>query len=284
MLQMKEKNRVINIILIGLCFLTFGSPNALAWETSGEVGAGLLYTEVYTGSDEFYLTPLPIFKIALEGERNSIYLSIIDGVGVRHIFGTNGYFTDISLNFGSERDSQHYTVMGFERSHSDRTKSFLKNTPTVSTDVIGKMAFGYSAQWGTIICSAEYHPTKVDYSDSLTEDENLEGFLYTLAYSRGYALTPEIMVNGVVGVEFMNGAYADAWFSNKNSTEKLKQFDAKGGLKGVLAVFDAVGQLSDDVVVKVTLVAKYLTGDAADSPYTRQKFQPTAIIGAVYNF
>lgn len=269
----------LSVLLLPVCVV-----RAVAWEVSAEVGAGAIYSSVYYGSDEGYLIPVPVAKISLTHESTAIQLSLLEGLGIRRIFGESGAFAELSLNIGDKRDSETYQLYGMDKSHSERTKDFLSGSPTVETTLETKATIGYFTQWGTFLGSIEYDPINVDHTDDRFDANNISGLIYGFLYCIDRKFGDSITVNGVVGLEFMNNAYADAWYSNRKATARLGRFEAVGGLRNLMGAIEASGKLSENIGIKTTLAASLLMGDAADSPYTRQKFQPTGLVQFNYSF
>jgi hypothetical protein len=172
------------------------------WHPS--VGIGVYLSNVYLGSNDYYLAPIPMAQTSYTKGDVSISLSLLDGLGMMYSNQQSGFSGSFTLTYGDERDSEEYSVMGIAMDHSDNTKKLLKDSPTVSTSVSVKAMLGYLTPIGTFGASIEYHPTKVQYGQYGQEDTDYNGYLYSLAYSIEHPVTEKPIITAKLGVEFMN--------------------------------------------------------------------------------
>ncbi len=248
------------------------------------VGAGVYGSTVYSGSDDYYLAPVPLLEASYAKGGLAYSLSLLNGLGVMYCNEKNGLSGSINLTYGEERDSEEYSVLGVQRDHSGRTKRLLRGTPTVSTQAIAKAMLGYMTAIGSFGGSIEYHPTTVEENRDGRKDSNYQGMIYSLTYAKEFPVTTQLSVSAMLGVEFMNQDYADAWYTVRHQTDELDTFEAQGGLRDAMLSLQVTRMFSEQFGASLLGKGTLLLKDAGRSPYTVERFQPTAMLYTFYRF
>lgn len=260
-----------------------GALAADGWEIA--VDAAALAENTYVGSDEMYATPLPAFRATRTAGATTWFLSLpLEGLGVTHRHGSSGLATSLAVNFGGQRGPDEYSIAGFGVAHSERTRERLAGTPEVATPVFVEAAVEYPVAGCLLGASLGWHPTTIAYADGATADATRHGFLLSLRCLRPVPVTPRLTVVGILGVELMDGAYADAWFGVARRTATLDAFAAAAGVRDATAAIHAQYRVSDRVDLSAYAGAMLLAGDAAASPYTVDRRQQTFLLRTTYSF
>lgn len=271
----------IMVVLIGMT-LSGTSRAQDGW--SFTAGAGVYGENVYFGSGEYYLTPLPTFKATYTRGGVSCSISLLEGLNLTYVDQSRGFISSLEVNAGNRRNCDSYSVAGFDINHSDKTQALLAGTPDVFTELYLKAMFAYPTPVGVMGVSAGYHPTKVEHRQETTPDATKHGFLYSVFYLVQRPVGNRLVLLGMSSLEFMDQTYADTWYSLDEETEALETFRAGAGLRdAVLACqlqYIASARLNTSLVYEGTL----LLGDASASPYTVERLQHTFGIETTYSF
>ena len=164
------------IILISLTAFAGSAATASdGWNFTAGMG---VYTEnVYIGSDDYYVTPLPTFKAQYTRGGVSYSISLLEGLGVTYMNQQGGFLASVTINAGDRRNSKEYSVVGFDFDQSDKTEALLKDSPDLFTQIYVSTMFAYPTPVGMVGASLGYYPTTVEYSRDGLEDEVRQGFL-----------------------------------------------------------------------------------------------------------
>ena len=273
---------VLSFVLVSVCCAT----TAVAQQGWGfSVGMGVYTENVYIGSDDYYVTPLPSFKANYTRGAISYSISLLEGLGVTYVNPRRGFLSSITLNAGNNsRNSDVYSIFGFDVKHSDKTRTFLKDTPDLSTPYYVSAMFAYPAPVGLFGASLGYYPTTVENNQDGNEDEVRLGFLYSVLYIVQHPITERLSLLGMSSLEFMDKNYADAWYSVENKTEALEEFDAHAGLRDAQMVLQLSYRLSNRVSMSLDYLGTVLLGDAKRSPYTVEQLHQTIGVQTSYRF
>ena len=249
------------------------------------VDASVFAENTYVGSDEVYVTPLPSFRASRSVGPYTWFVALpLEGIGVSHLDMDSGLISTLSANFGGRRQAREYSVVGFPVDHSERTRALLAGSPDVSTPVFVEAKLQYPMAVGVLGASVGYHPTSIEHDRPGLEDETRHGVLLSLECIVPLVQTRSLNVAGILGLGFMDGNYADAWFAVADATGSLAAFDAGAGARQTQAAIFADYRISTDVSLTFYASNALLLGDAAASPYTVDKHQQTFLIRTSYAF
>jgi outer membrane scaffolding protein for murein synthesis (MipA/OmpV family) len=267
------------LAMLGL-FLASVYPAENGWEV--ELGAGILRSPVYAGSDDWYVAPIPGFEVAYSTGRLSFSASLLDGLGATYVDERYGLLASVGINFGEERDSEEYSLVVVPTDHSERAGRLLEGTPTVRGLLKADLTLGALTPIGLVGAALGYRPTTVDYGDG--QERTYNGFLYSLFYVVGMPLGERLDFSALVSLEAMDRRYADAWYSLEEETAALEAFGAGAGLHAVSLAVEGNYALSRRIGMSLLAGETLLLSDAARSPYTVQRFQTQLVLEALYRF
>jgi len=268
------------VIVLACCATTVVAQQG--WDFS--VGTGVYTENVYIGSDDYYVTPLPSFKANYTRGAISYSISLLEGLGVTYMNQQHGFLASVTINAGDRRNSEKYSVVCFDVDHSDKTRALLKDSPDLFTQIYVSTMFAYPTPVGMVGASLGYYPTTVEYNRDGIEDEVRQGFLYSILYIIQQPITDRISLLGMSNLEFMNQEYADAWYSVEKKTETLKEFNARAGLRDAQVAFQVGYRLSNRVSMSLDYMGTVLLGDANKSPYTVEQLHQTIGVQTSYSF
>jgi outer membrane scaffolding protein for murein synthesis (MipA/OmpV family) len=275
-------NGWVPVLLTFLFIIPGVSQGSDTW--AFKAGGGVFRENVYSGSNDQYFTPAPIIEATYTAGSLQFSASIPDGIGLAWFDTQKGLMGRLNVNYGEIRDSEEYSVLGVMKDHSQRTKIFLADTPTADAPVVYDATFGFRALKGMAGASVSYYPTSLDYQLAGQEDRDYNGILYTAFYSYDRAVTQRHFLSAMVGLQYMNDDYADAWYTVRFPTAELDGFEADAGLRDVMLSVQATSMLSEKVGISYLGAFTRLLGDAGQSPYTLEKFQPSTLLYGFYNF
>ena len=251
------------------------------------LGGGGLTEPVYPGSDALYLSPVPFIQAEYTLGSFDLFAGMIDGIGVRfHVPDFAGFSLSLAVNpLGHKRDPELKDVKKFMLKNVDDVKNMLKGTPTVTNavEVFGTLAVEV-LPFATISSTVSYLPTKADYTSKAYSDKDYDGMTVSVDVQAGYPLMPQMFLQGEAGVTWMNDAYAEAFHGVVYPTSKLKRFIAENGVSDVYGSLTLINFFTEHVGVLAVGSGTLLLGDAADSPLTKETFQPQVGLIAFYNF
>ena len=271
--------KVLKVIF--LLWLISPSLNGLCAEPLEiSLGAGVYYSSVYYGSDETYFSSAPMLKVAYNKGPYSAYASILEGMGMKYRLPGKNLIFGMRINGGEERDSKTYKDIWSTKNHSDEVRNLLQGSPNVKSNVITELSIGYLSESGTLACSVEYHPIKQTGEQS----RSYNGFLSVLSYSRPFRLTDKMALSASASVRLMDENYADAWYSVKYETDRLKSFNAGAGVKDIQLSLQLDYAISKKISAVIIMENSRILMDAVDSPYTTSKHQMTSAVFVVYSF
>ncbi|MEA3296239.1 MAG: MipA/OmpV family protein [candidate division Zixibacteria bacterium] len=279
-------SRLVRPFIILISLTAFAGSAVVAserWDFTAGMG---VYTEnVYIGSDDYYVTPLPSFKANFTRGAISYSISLLEGLGVTYVNPRRGFLGSVTINAGNNsRSSDVYSIIGFDVKHSDKIRTFLKDTPDLSTPYYVSAMFAYPTSVGMFGASLGYYPTTVENNQDGIEDDVRHGFLYSMLYIIQRPVTDRLSFLGMFSLEVMNEDYADAWYSVENKTEALEEFDAHAGLRDAQMVLQLSYRLSNRVSMSLDYLGTVLLRDAKRSPYTVEQLHQTVGVQTSYSF
>jgi len=194
------------------------------------------------------------------------------------------FLVNLTANVGDRRNSENYSVVGYDTEYSDKTRALLKDSPDLSTNVYVSAMFAYITSIGVFGVSFGYHPTTIEYNQGGLDNEVGHGFIYSMLYVIQLPVTDRISILGMSNLEFMTGEYADTWYSVETETDALQIFDADPGLRDIQIAFQLGYRLSNRVSISLDYLGTILMGDAKKSPYTIDQLHQTIGLQTSYGF
>jgi outer membrane scaffolding protein for murein synthesis (MipA/OmpV family) len=274
------------LLTIAAALLVLGGTAAVhaedGWELS--VGAGVVGAPVYEGSRDYYASPVPSIDVSWTKGGFSLSASILDGLGVMYVDEGTGILASASVNMGSTRERDGYSLFVVPVEHRSRTERLLEGTPDASGILAADATVAYITPIGLLGATAGYRPTRLDYPDGAGADETFHGLVYSLLYMIPLPVTDWLDVSAVALLEAMDGRYADAWYAVETATPSLDQFDAGAGLHRAQLVLDATAMITQRFGVSLMAAESLLLGDAGRSPYTEKRFQTSVVVTSFYSF
>lgn len=233
----------------------FGATGQKLNEWNVVVGAGAMYAPKFEGSDEFEVSPVPVFSARI-GDRVSV-----DPTGLSVDILQSGGVT-LSIKGGyelgrDEDDSDHLRglgeidaggVIGGKLSYQLGPAEFyasIDKTIGGSDGLLGKFGANVSQRYDRFILSA-------GASATLADDNHMESYF------------------GVT--------------SEQSARSGLSQYDAGAGLKRFDVEASVTYMATGNWLIRGQAGVGFLTGDAADSPIVQDDVQPSAMLMVGYKF
>jgi outer membrane protein len=237
------------------------------------LGGGGLIMPKYLGSDEMEFQPVPFIDASLEIGFVELFLNAEKGAGVSLELGES---VPVAFSLGVN--------MGEGREHDDA--DILKDTPDIENSyvVFGAAELELPSAVGELSATVTYAPTTMNYQESERSDTDYDGLLVSLDWENGVGFS-RFMIDFELGLTWMNADYAEANYSLMYPTANLtKTFKAGSGIQDIHASTTLIYGLSERIGIALVGEGMYLLGDAADSPFTKQAFQPFGGAFIVYRF
>jgi outer membrane scaffolding protein for murein synthesis (MipA/OmpV family) len=278
-----QENVPVLLALLAVLLVAGAAHAGEGWNYA--VDAAALADNTYVGSDEYYFVPVPAFRATRNAGATTWFISLpLEGIGVSHRYADSGLTGSVSMNFGGCRNPEEYSVVGIPTRHGDRTLALLAGTPEVATPVVLEAKVEYPAPFGLLGAALGYHPTTVEYEQIGIDDELRHGFLLSVQYTALAPVTGDFLIGGVLGLELMDGNYAEGWFAVAQETKSLARFDADAGVRDVQAALFASYQVAARVNLSLYYRNMLLLGDAAECPATLDEHQQTVLFRTSYAF
>jgi outer membrane scaffolding protein for murein synthesis (MipA/OmpV family) len=244
------------------------------------VGGGGYVSNVYGGSDESFIAPMPIAQASYKTGNLEFSASILDGIGINYLDEERHFLAGVGVNFGEGRDSEEYSTGLYNLKHSKETERFLDGSPTVSSIVRSALTIGWLSPVGVLGASLKYQPTTLE-GDT---DEFFHAFLPSAFWRLPVPVSEKLMITGMLEVEFMNKGFADAWYTVDTMTTELDTFEAEAGLRDIRFCIQADYMFTEHIGATFLAENSFLLMDGADSPYTRSRYQLTSGLGVFFTF
>lgn len=248
------------------------------------LGGGVAGENVYVGSDDYYLMPLPNFKASYAKGSFDYSFSLLDGLGVTYTNQKLGLLTSVTVNAGESRNSQEYSLLGMQVKHSAPTLELLKGTSNLDVPLALDVTLAYLTPVGLFGASLAYNPVTVEYNQTSLKDETRHGFVYSLQYMAGLPLSDRLSMSGLVSVDFMDGNFADTWFTVNQVTNSLNTFKARAGLRSSMIAVEMNYEISKRFRLSLLGASTILLQDARKSPFTVETVQRTMMLQTLYHF
>lgn len=220
------------------------------------IGAGGSYEPEYEGSDEYKLSPVPVFVFTY-GEWFEIDPS---GVTIT-AFEQNGFALAGRVGYESGRDEDD----------SDRLRGLGK------IDLAATVGAKASYTWNNLEIYAAIDQT-IDGSESL---------IGTFGAEYKAPVTERLILGAGVEAVVANDKHMQAYFgvtAAQSASSGLAEYKAEAGLKRIDVSASATYMLTENWLVRGEAGVGFLTGDAADSPIVEKEVQPSASLFVGYKF
>jgi outer membrane scaffolding protein for murein synthesis (MipA/OmpV family) len=265
--------------------LIMAAPSLTAQQPGWEFTAGLAVggQNVYPGSDDYYLTPMPSLSASYSRGSVSYSISIMEGLGVAYMIPKWGLIATANINFGARRDSAGYNVLGISVDHEASTRALLVGSTDLEAPLVLNAGLMRPTPIGLLGASVAVHRTSV--SSALTgQDDTRTGLIYALQYMVAGQATERLSLSGLLSLEFMDQTYADTWHSRHQATSSSAAWEAGAGLRGTMVAAEARYWISDRVSLSVLGASTVLLGDARNSPFTAESVQRVMRTQVLYHF
>jgi outer membrane scaffolding protein for murein synthesis (MipA/OmpV family) len=250
------------------------------------LGGGALLDTVYPGSDELLVNPIPYIQAEYTTRYFDFFAGMEDGIGVRMKESDyTGLSLAVAINpLGTKRDPNLKNSEDFVLNDADEVKEFLEGTPKIESAIKLFGTVALDLPFGKVSSTATFLPISADYKDAGISDKNYDGLTVSLDVETGLPLTPQIFLQAEAGATWMNDKYAEAFHGVVYPTKTLKIFNAKSGMSDAHASVAVVTFITEHIGALVHGSATRLLGDAADSPLTKEEFQPQVAAVVFYSF
>ena len=265
------------VAVLSLC-VVLGAAAEDGWGLT--LGGGAYVSNVYSGADEFFLSPLPVARASYKSGKVEVFASTLDGLGFLYVDMEGHLFASAGVNLGERRDSEEYDAIFVRMDHRADTARYLAGTPTAWNPAYGFGMLGWISPIGIFASALYYQPTLL----SGDADELFHAFIPSLFYLAPVQVTEKFKLTTLLSLDFMDSRYAEAWYSVEEATGELEEFHAEAGLRGVQLILQAEYFLTEHVSVGALASNLYLLKDAADSPYTRSPYRLKAGLYLAYTF
>ncbi len=279
MKHMSQRNNIVRKICMMMMFVGIFTTSLVFAQENQErhwsltLGAGAAMNPVYSGSDELNVLPFPY----IDAEYNMTYLDLFiagDEAGLKlktpALPGSNFSF---GVKMGQSRDYEDEAV-----------KDILEGTAKLENSVQGFAKLTWVSPVGQWSSSVNWLPTSAEYDEPGISDEEYHGLKISIDYALGGQLHPKLFAFATVGTSWMNDEYAEAFHSVLYPTPQLEVFKAKAGLSDIHGTLGARYAFSNYIGGMLLFTGEQLLGDAADSPLTKQEFQPGVVAMMSYSF
>ena len=274
------------LIILAVLSMSQLTPAAHAeshWTLSAD--AGFLVDNTYLGSGEHYVTPVPEIRATRQTGSTTWFIGLpLDGFGVSHRNARSGLITSLQANFGSSRQHDEYSVLGFSVEHDERTLTRLAGTPDVTTPIVLEAKLQYPTRLGVLETALGYHPIHITFQQKDREEINRHGFVLRLQYMLPVRVSNAVTITGLTSLGLMDSSYAQGWFALDQETKAMTRFEAGAGLRDFQTALHVNYRVSSEFSLTLYYSDTILAGDAADSPYTVDKHQQTYLFRTAYSF
>lgn len=254
---MSYKLRLVSLTSL-LALATINGAQAEEDNWNFTLGAGALYGAAYEGSDKYVVTPIP--DISAEYKDGLFFANVFDGIGSYFLQGENYKVgASIGLDFGRDEDDDKKNLQGM---------GDIDMGPTAN--LMGEYSFG-----------------PVQLSGKITRGTEDYGTTATLEIGTMFPVSENLMVMGSLGPTWADSEHMNSYFgvSSAQSTRSgYSRYRAESGLKSVGFTVGAFYSVTEHWDLKLMVKGDQLLGDAADSPITKDKFNPSFSLTTSYKF
>lgn len=231
-----------------------------------DLGAGAQYGQTFNGSGETDISFVPAVELAYAGGWYEAFAGTLRGIGTEISFGETGGFASAAIELGDSRDRKECSIPD----GAAEIENSFKTTIEAGWE-FDRVEFG---------AAAEFIPLTAKYDGGNADDRSSGGFLFTPYVKSGIPISGELItLGGELGATFMNSPYADAWYGVRQDADGTGGYSPDWGMESVYAqaVFTWLG-IAPHVWLYMKYECRYLLGDAADSPLTKENFVHTGTV------
>ncbi len=221
-------------------------------------GAGAIYGPAYEGSDKFVVTPLP--DVSVEYKNGLFFANIWDGIGSYPLQGEN-YKVGASIGWMPGRDEND-------------DKKNLRGMGDIDMEAILNLM-------------GEYDIGHIKISGKVSTGTENYGTTATVEVGTMFPVTGQLMIMGAIGPTWADADHMNSYFgisTVQSARSGYKSYNPTAGIKSVGLTAGAFYSITEYWDVKFMIKADQLLGDAADSPITKQDFQPSVFLTTSYIF
>jgi outer membrane scaffolding protein for murein synthesis (MipA/OmpV family) len=271
-------NHLRKILFLSLSLLTVLSVSAHAENTVGpnsedidrsrpqtedknwnfELGLGVMYGPKYEGSDNYTVSPFP--NISVEYKNGLFFVDGGDGIG-SYFLQDDNYKLGASIGFAMGRDE-------------DDDKENLRGMGDIDTGAVGNLMGEYD--FGPITISGKLTKGNEDYGMTAEAD-----------IGKMFSVSEKLMVMAKIGIKWADEDHMTTYFGvspTQAARSGYTRYEVESGFQSVGVSVGAFYNLTKSWDVMLMVNADQLIGDAADSPITKQEFQPMVVLGTSYKF
>lgn len=220
------------------------------------VGAGAIYEPEYEGGKDFQIQPVP-FVVFSYGEWLEIDPRGVTITALRH----DGFALAAKVGYEGGRDDDD----------ADRLEG------------LGDIDFA-----ATVGAKASYNWNGFEIYASVDQTINgSESLIGTFGAEYQAPVTERLILGAGVEAVVANDKHMESYFgvtAAQSARSGLSEYKAEAGLKRVNVSASAIYMLSENWLVRGEASLGILTGDAADSPITEEKLQPSTSLFVGYKF
>lgn len=233
-------------------------PQAEASDWSFEVGGGAMVGTAYEGSDKYVFMPVP--NLSVEYKNGLFFVGGMGGIGSFPLQGENYKVgASVGLAFGRDEDDD-----------KDNLRGMGDIDQAVAFNLMGEYDFG---------------PVKL--SGKVTKGTDDYGTTATLELGTMIPVAEQVMLMGSVESTWADSDHMMRYFgvsTTQSARSGYRRFKAESGIKSVGFAVGAIYNITEHWGANLMVKGDQLLGDAADSPITKQDFQPMAFLAVSYKF
>jgi MipA family protein len=233
-----------------------GEPKKHGWNF--EVGAVAMYGPAYEGSDKYKAMAFP--NLTVDYEDGLFFANPFDGIGSYPIQGEDYKFgASVGFEFEREEEDDRKNLRGM---------GDIDMSPTAN--LMGEYEFG-----------------PIEISGKLTQGNDDYGMVAEADIGTMLPATEKLMFMGKFGAKWANEDHMNSYFGVSSAQavrSGYRSYKAASGIKSVGVNVGAFYSITENIDMNFMAGIDQLLGDAADSPITKEDFQPSVMIGTSYKF
>lgn len=223
-----------------------------------ELGAGAMFAPKYEGSDNYTVTPIP--HISAEYKEGLFFANPFDGIGSYPLRGENYKVgAAIGVDFGRQDDDDKDNLRGMGDIDMSATANLL----------------------------GEYDIGPLKLSGKLTKGNDDYGMTAEADIGTMFPVSEKMMLMGKIGTKWADEDYMNTYFgvSDRQSARSgYSAYSADSGFKSVGVSVGAFYSITENWNAMLMVNGDQLLGDAADSPITKNDFNPSTLLSVSYKF